>query len=72
MATLTIERVRNGYIVSGEEPEERWVVEEADPADAAAGMLGLVNEVIGHIGGRYDEKRVHIEVRPGDKYGDRP
>lgn len=72
---MNILRVSNGYLIRDEDEGLDLVIEEDSihpnpAADAARRMLWEVNEAIGHAGGRYDEYRVHIELRPGDKWGD--
>jgi len=71
--TLTIETARTGFIirVHGGDSDGGEIVEvvaDDDPALATFQMLCIVHEYIGHIGSRYDAKRVRIKVEHGDKY----
>ncbi len=68
MPKLTIERVRNGYIIRDEAEDETWVVAENNDVTAAWQMLSEVNGLIGHPGSRHDAERVRVIVLPGDKW----
>jgi hypothetical protein len=68
MPKLTIERVRNGYIIRDEAEDETWVVAENNDVTAAWAMLSEVNGLIGHPGSRHDAERVRVIVLPGDKW----
>lgn len=69
---LVIETARNGYVIrdqnDGSEPEVLTTIGENDPVDATSVLLGEVLELIGHIGSRYDERRVRVTIEPGDKW----
>lgn len=71
--SLVITRADNGYIVrevngSG---NPLTIVEEHEVEDGEASatqdLLQVINEKIGHVGSRYDKKRVYVILRPGDK-----
>jgi hypothetical protein len=64
---LTIETARNGYILRDDEGCTD-VVSSDDPATATFDMLNEVLEILGHIGSRYDERRVRIIIERGDKW----
>lgn len=70
---LTVETAWNGYIVRVP-PEDEGMAEgvflcaSEDPAEATRLMLVEVLEQIGHMGSRYDERRVQIVLAHGDKW----
>lgn len=68
MAKITIERVRNGYIIHGGVEDGTSVVAEDREVAAAWLMLSQVNGLIGHPGSRHDAERVRVIVLPGDKW----
>jgi hypothetical protein len=65
---LTIETARNGYIIRDDEDGFPYVIADDDPVDATFNLLVEVREMIGHIGSRYDERRVRVVIEPGDKW----
>jgi hypothetical protein len=69
---LLIETSVNGFIIrdqnDGSEPEIVYTVANEDRAEATYELLGWVLELVGHIGSRYDEKRVHVIMGHGDKW----
>lgn len=74
---LTILDLDNGYVLFTEwgdaKYNDRVVVEQhADESEAATTqrLLWEVIECLGLYGSRYDQERVYVEVRPGDKYLD--
>lgn len=68
MAKITIERVRNGYIIHDGVEDETSVVAEDREVAAAWLMLSRANGLIGHPGSRHDAERVRVIVLPGDKW----
>jgi hypothetical protein len=68
MAKVTIERVRNGYIIGEEAEGQTFVVAEDSDVAAAWQMLSEVNALIGHPGSRHDGERVRVIVLPADKW----
>ncbi|HYK95254.1 MAG TPA: hypothetical protein VE011_05210 [Candidatus Dormibacteraeota bacterium] len=68
MSKVTIERVRNGYIIRDEAEFETSVVAEDNEVTAAWLMLSEINGLIGHPGSRHDGERVRVIVLPGDKW----
>jgi hypothetical protein len=68
MAKVTIERVRNGYIIGDEAEGQTFIVAEDSEVTAAWQMLAEVNGLIGHPGSRHDGERVRVIVLPGDKW----
>jgi hypothetical protein len=69
---LHIERVDNGFIVSGVDgatvfEEDDNCPQDPDPA-AMVRLLWYIIEYFGSTGSRYDAKRVRVSVEPGDKY----
>ena len=69
---LIIETAQNGYVIrdqnDGSEMESLTTVAEDDRVDATFTLLGEVLEMVGHIGSRYDERRVRVVIEPGDKW----
>lgn len=68
-----IRKVRNGYVlkVSGREdgPEEVVCQEKYDDeVECFAGFLRYLNEEYGPVTNRYSEKRIYVNVEPGDKF----
>jgi len=64
----------NGYIVSSwceEEPENKTRIvvlsDNEHGADDEADLLRVIQETLGFIGSRHDEKRVYVITAPGDK-----
>ena len=72
MMKITIETARDGYIIRDEDDPEPLLVADENDATAAQMMLWQVNEIIGHVGGRYDAERVRVITLPGDKWEPRP
>ena len=72
MARLVIETARNGFVVrhreDRSEPETVTTIAQDDRADATFALLGEVLDLVGHIGSRYDARRVRISIEPGDKW----
>jgi hypothetical protein len=68
MSKISIERVRNGYIICDEAEGQTWVVADDNDVTAAWQMLVEVNDLIGHAGSRHDGERVRVIVLPGDKW----
>jgi len=66
--SIRVYRTRNGYVIR--DPDARYVIEERDgqEAEAARDMLWQVNELIGHVGTKHDERRVRIDLEPGDHW----
>lgn len=71
---IKIDHVDNGYIIrnycEGKLEETVVVDEEMGEPEAARSVLWHINTMLGNTGGRYDEKRIYIELRPGDKHPD--
>jgi hypothetical protein len=68
MSKLTVERVRNGYILRDEAEEETTLVADDNLVTAAWLMLVEVNDLLGHAGSRHDGERIRVIVLPGDKW----
>jgi hypothetical protein len=68
MSKLTIERVRNGYIIRDEGEDATFVIAADDEVAASCQMLVEVNDLIGRPGSRYDGERIRVIVLPGDKW----
>jgi hypothetical protein len=64
---LTIEPILNGYLVR-EDEDPPWAITGGDEAESARLMLWEVNERVGHLGSRHDERRVRIITMPGDDW----
>lgn len=72
-----VKRAKNGLmlkVISGE-PDgeiEEIVYQEKydDEVDCFADFLRCLEEYYGPTTGRYSEKRIYIDVRPGDKFDD--
>lgn len=73
---LTIETVSNGWIVRNKwnEDDESEVVyssvisKDEDEIGAAVVLLWEIVETLGISGSRYDEWRIHISKKHGDKW----
>jgi hypothetical protein len=69
-----IRRVKNGIVlkvdngIEGEEPEE-IVYQETDgnEIESFADFLHFINDHYGPSTSRYSPKRIHIDIKPGDK-----
>lgn len=72
MYKLVISRAENGFIVKeitkGEEPNIKVFQTDDDAIHSFASLLYSIKEWAGFSGSRYDEKRIYIDVRPGDKH----
>lgn len=66
---LKIKPVDIGYIVKNSDGDVTLIA-DADPVDRTSALLWEVLEQVGHVGSRYDERRVRIVIEPGDKYAD--
>ena len=75
---LTIETAQNGWVVKESDGDfERVYCFSYDSVaggdvEAFSGLLWNVTELCGMSGSRYDEKRIYISVKPGDKHQSHP
>lgn len=75
---LTIETAHNGWVVKeSDESFERLYCFSYDSiaggdVEAFSSLLWHVTETLGMSGSRYDEKRIYISVKPGDKHHSHP
>jgi hypothetical protein len=72
MMKFEIRRAKNGWIIKSEDPEEfnPEIVGVEEP-DEHEGFRTLLWELLEHYGpsrSRYDYKRIHVALIPGDKY----
>ena len=68
---VKIKSARNGYIVTLEDGEEFvYQSNEDDEHEAFACFLRLLNDEIGPSDSRRDEKRIYVNVLPGDNHKD--
>lgn len=78
---LKIEVVQNGWLLTDEsDPEmvQKYVFQEREDgylyeknsAEAFAGLLWQIKNLIGPTDSRYSAHRVYIEIKPGDKHAD--
>lgn len=74
---IVLETADNGFImrIPAEHDEDKDIMyvfqEEEDDADDIEPFRQLLSMILHHMGpttSRYSEKRIYIEVRPGDKY----
>lgn len=69
---IVIETARNGYVIrdqnDGSEPESLITIAGEDSVDTTYDLLGEILELVGHIGSRYDARRVRVIIEPGDKW----
>ena len=73
----TIEQVDNGFIITIPDYEgtsdtvkivHECSDEEFSEVDAFEAVLWSLVEYFGFYGSKHDEKRIHIDVRPGDNF----
>lgn len=71
---ITIKSVSNGFVLEYFDGEDNIteVVESSNESedsevDAFAGLLWKINSLIGPSTSRYSNKRIYVEVKPGDK-----
>jgi hypothetical protein len=80
---LKIEVVQNGWLLTDEsDPEmvQKYVFQEREDgylyeknsAEAFAGLLWRIKDLIGPTDSRYSAHRVYIEIKPGDKHSSHP
>jgi hypothetical protein len=78
---LKLEVVQNGWLLTDEsDPEmiQKYVFQEKEngylyeknSAEAFAGLLWQIKNLIGPSDSRYSAYRVYIEIKPGDKHAD--
>ena len=73
-----VRRARNGLVLNVEGPHDEEGLNEIvyqeryeDEVEGFADFLRYLNEEFGPLTSRYDPKRIHIRIEPGDKFGDR-
>jgi len=75
---LTIETAQNGWLVKeSDEDFERLYCFSYDSTaghdvEAFSSLLCHLTDTFGMVGSRYDEKRIYISVKPGDKHRNHP
>lgn len=75
---LTIETAQNGWVVKeSDESFERLYCFSYDSiaggdVEAFSSLLCHLTDTLGMVGSRYDEKRICIFVKPGDKHQSHP
>ena len=75
---LTIETAQNGWVVKeSDEDFERLYCFSYDSiaggdVESFSGLLCHLTDTLGMVGSRYDEKRICISVKPGDKHQSHP
>ena len=75
---LTIETAQNGWVVKeSDEVFERLYCFSYDSiaggdVEAFSNLLCHLTDTLGMVGSRYDEKRICISVKPGDKHQSHP
>ena len=73
---ITITTATNGWVVKESDGDfERVYCFSYDSiagedVEAFSGLLWHLTDTLGMGGSRYDEKRIHISVKPGDKHKD--
>jgi hypothetical protein len=65
---LAIERASNGYLVRDSAASEVWLIAHDDWFEAAAELLAEINGRLGSAGDGYDERRVSVNVEPGERW----
>jgi hypothetical protein len=65
---LAIERASNGYLVRDSAAGEVWLIADDDWFEAAAELLAEINGRLGSAGDGYDERRVTVNVEPGERW----
>ena len=75
---LTIETAQNGWVVKeSDEDFERLYCFSYDSiaggdVEAFSSLLCHLTDILGMVGSRYDEKRIYISVKSGDKHHSHP
>lgn len=69
---VTITKMNNGFVLEAVDSEGEPEVCEVYEGyrDALARLLREAVEYLGEGGSRYDPDRIHIDLRPGDKYSE--
>jgi hypothetical protein len=65
---LAIEPATNGYLIQDSAAGEVWLIADDDWFEAAAELLAEINGRLGNVGDGYDERRVTVNVEPGDRW----
>ena len=75
---ITITTAANGWVVKESDGDfERVYCFSYDSiaggdVEAFSGLLCYLTDTLGMVGSRYDEKRIYISVKPGDKHHSHP
>ena len=67
-----IKSATNGLILKCMDDDNEYVVQQEceDEHEAFADFLRTLTDAYGPIDGRYEAKRIHVIIRPGDKHPD--
>ena len=71
MLQLCIDKVENGYVFTPDptldQDPQVFEIDEENEAESFTKVLWAITEYFGEMGSRYDEKRISITIRKGDK-----